>query len=249
MANPQCENGYTKIANEILEALSRAKLNGSEFRIMMHLLRKTYGYNRKEYTASLSKIGQDIGMNRISVKQTMDKLLVKRLTGVSQSANTPSTYWINKDYDAWVLVNPLTPAVSQSANSFVSQSANSSAVLPIVVKKKKKKKINKRKPAPKTSILKSYDYPPWLNKKLWQEFVDMRAKSKHPITSETGITRLVNSLKKIMDDGYDQEEIIGLALERNWRGFFAPSENNSTGNLSKAEKKRREEICVRLGVA
>ena len=38
MANPQCENGYTRIANEILEALSKIRIpkrvDGSVFTIL-----------------------------------------------------------------------------------------------------------------------------------------------------------------------------------------------------------------------
>ena len=47
MANPQLENGFTRIANEILEALSKAELSGSEFRLAIAILRFTYGMQKK----------------------------------------------------------------------------------------------------------------------------------------------------------------------------------------------------------
>ena len=109
-------------------------------------------------------------------------------------------------------------------------------------------KNGKKKNTSKSS-LKSYPYPDWLNMELWAEFCDQRAKSKHPITSSTGITRLLNSLKKLIDEGHAQDDIIGLALERGWRGFFPPSDFNRSDELSETEKHKREKICRRLGIA
>lgn len=50
MSNPQIENGYTKIANELLEALIQAELSGAEYRIVCFIIRQTYGYNQKQST-------------------------------------------------------------------------------------------------------------------------------------------------------------------------------------------------------
>ena len=47
MASPQIEDGYTKIANELLEAISKVNLSSYEFRVIMAIIRKTYGFNKK----------------------------------------------------------------------------------------------------------------------------------------------------------------------------------------------------------
>lgn len=146
MANVQKDHGYTQVAHELLEALSRANLSGQEFRFVMHLIRNTYGYNRKDYSASLANIGQAIDMNRISVKKTTDKLLAHRVIAVSPQGNRkPVKYRINKDYDTWLLPHRLTATVTPQANKSVSPQGNSEKVIPIIVKDNKKKKYIKKK--------------------------------------------------------------------------------------------------------
>ena len=40
-----CEDGFTRIANLILEALALAKLNGTQKGICFFIFRRTYGWN------------------------------------------------------------------------------------------------------------------------------------------------------------------------------------------------------------
>ena len=47
MVSPQWENGYTKIANEILESLARIRINGEARQVLDVIIRKTYGYGKK----------------------------------------------------------------------------------------------------------------------------------------------------------------------------------------------------------
>jgi hypothetical protein len=52
-ANPQLENGYTQIANELIEALARFNLSPYESRLLWYIARKTYGYQKKTDAISL----------------------------------------------------------------------------------------------------------------------------------------------------------------------------------------------------
>ena len=47
MSSPQLENGYTKIANEILESIIKARITASEKDILIFVIRKTYGYGKR----------------------------------------------------------------------------------------------------------------------------------------------------------------------------------------------------------
>ena len=47
MANPQKENGYTSIANDIVEALAGIRIPGEARQCLDVILRKTYGWNKK----------------------------------------------------------------------------------------------------------------------------------------------------------------------------------------------------------
>ena len=56
MADVQIDDGYTKVANELLEAIMRINLSSYEFRVIMAIMRKTYGYSKKHDYISLSQL-------------------------------------------------------------------------------------------------------------------------------------------------------------------------------------------------
>lgn len=55
MANPQIENGYTAVANEILDHLYKQPLNGTELKVVMCILRYTFGLPDTERILTVSK--------------------------------------------------------------------------------------------------------------------------------------------------------------------------------------------------
>lgn len=107
MANPQKENGYTAVANEILEALIRSGLNGTEYGIVLLLLRKTYGFHKKEDEISLSQFLNYIPVTKPSLCKALKNLqLVKiiKLVKKGKSINSSNQYAFLKNYDEWQLV-------------------------------------------------------------------------------------------------------------------------------------------------
>jgi hypothetical protein len=91
--------------------------------------------------------------------------------------------------------------------------------------------INNNPPTPhggNGSVLKSYPYPDWLNKNLWADFHKMRSRIKKPITTERTIKGLITSLKKLMDDGHCQEDIIQMAIDKCWLSFYPPKNTGRT---------------------
>ena len=74
MANPQLENGYTRIANELLEAIIRFPFNGSQLRLFLFLIRKTYGYQKKMDNISISQFVKATGLNRRTVVRELKRL-------------------------------------------------------------------------------------------------------------------------------------------------------------------------------
>jgi len=96
MANPQTENGFTKIANELLDALCAIQLSGHEWKIVHTVIRKTYGYNKKEDWIAGSQITELTGLPKRRVNEAKKKLLEKNIIikdGLKLS--------LNKDYDDW----------------------------------------------------------------------------------------------------------------------------------------------------
>jgi phage replication O-like protein O len=110
MKSPQKENGYTPIANEILEQVIQLSLNGTQLRIIMFVWRYTYGYSRKEHDLSEGFIVKETGINRRQVQRALSELIKMNIIQVLQDATFNATRIIgfNKDYDSWQAAN-MTP--------------------------------------------------------------------------------------------------------------------------------------------
>lgn len=106
MANPQKENGYTAIANEILEALINNQFSGQELRVILLIIRKTYGYHKKMDFVSLSQIAEAIKSSKIRCSQVVRKLELMKILTVNENINgIGKSYIFNKDFEKWKGVN------------------------------------------------------------------------------------------------------------------------------------------------
>ena len=107
MAKPQLQNGYTPIANELLEKVYQLKLNGTQFKIIMCIWRFTYGFSRKEHELSESFISSAIDTDKRQVRRELNNLIKLNVLVVTREATFTSTRKIkfNKYYTKW-LVNP-----------------------------------------------------------------------------------------------------------------------------------------------
>jgi phage replication O-like protein O len=96
VANPQLENGYTKIANEIIENLARINLSPYENRLLMAIIRMTYGWGKKTDFVSISQLGKLTKLDRRNISRTKLRLLHRKLI-----KQTDSKLSFNKNYDEW----------------------------------------------------------------------------------------------------------------------------------------------------
>ena len=102
MANPQKENGYTAIANEILEHITKLNLNGTQFRIVLLIWRYTYGYHKTEREMSLALIAEGIGTTRNHVDRELKALIDRNIVNVSGVGKGRGRLLsVNKNYDQW----------------------------------------------------------------------------------------------------------------------------------------------------
>lgn len=103
MASPQKENGYTAIANELMDALSRTSMASSERQVLDCVIRKTYGFNKKEDSISLSQFVEATGMKKRMVIYAIQNLEAKGIILVTHHGLSPNSYSVQKDYDRWVV--------------------------------------------------------------------------------------------------------------------------------------------------
>jgi phage replication O-like protein O len=101
LANPQPDK-FTKISTELLEALCRIRIPGEAMQVLLFIIRKTYGYKKKDDYISGSQISQATGIVRQNVVRALDKLKKMNLIYVIKNDSPmPSTIGIKKDYEKW----------------------------------------------------------------------------------------------------------------------------------------------------
>ena len=105
MANPQLENGYVKIANEIMDALISARPSGQEMSVALFVIRKTYGFNKTADFISLSQMMAAVGMSKIRASQVVRSLELMKILTVKENINgLTKKYSFNKYFDTWATV-------------------------------------------------------------------------------------------------------------------------------------------------
>lgn len=131
MGDVQLENGYTRIANEILEALATTSLNGTQRRILDVVFRYTYGFSRKKHELSITFIAKATEINKMQIQRELASLIQRNIVLVVTEASFSKSRIIafNKKYSEWLnsdtsqqnseqLADSLTP--SEKANETVS---------------------------------------------------------------------------------------------------------------------------------
>jgi len=99
-SSPQLEDGHIRIANELYDAILANPFTGRQLKVLMAILRKTYGYGKKVDDMSASQIGELCGLNRTHVTATLNQLadmnIITKIAGVYGSI-----VGINKDHKSW----------------------------------------------------------------------------------------------------------------------------------------------------
>jgi len=101
-AEIQPENGFVRIHPAILELLAQRQLGGREFRCLLFLFRKTYGYQKKEDKISLSQWGEGTGIPRTRVGAVLDNLINQNIIyRIDGGEKRPASWGFNKYFETW----------------------------------------------------------------------------------------------------------------------------------------------------
>lgn len=105
MASPQIENGYTRIANELMEALAFTELNGTQRRILDVVFRQTYGFQRKQHELSISFIANGTGIHKKQIQRELNTLIERKIIIVVSEAtfNKSRKLSFNKNHKEWLI--------------------------------------------------------------------------------------------------------------------------------------------------
>ncbi len=214
MASPQVENGFTRIANELLEELLKYKFpkntSIAPLSICLFVMRKTYGYRKIKDRISLSQFELGLNISRPTIVHWLEylvkaKLLVKAIKPLG------SEYSFNKDYHQWI---PLVKAIELvKARKFASKSPLTD-IGKVALTHKRKKKLTKE-------ILQSKDCEIFSSKEYIKSLIGNKRRDTHIIglffkhketefdNKEQANSQLKRHLRPARDlKGYSDEQIL-----------------------------------------
>jgi len=227
MANPQKENGYTPIANELLEAILVYDFpSASPLKILLAVYRKCYGYSKSDDHLSLTQIEKLTNLSRPTVVHWLE-WLVKSLLLVKGVLlpNIGYHYTINKDYDAWnKVVKPL--LLVKPRRLVVKPPLLLGSKPPLTHINKYKTNIHKQ-----GVLILPFQSDQF--KKTWLEFKEMRFKIKKPLTHRAEEMILAKVEKETPETAI---KILEQSIEHCWQTVYPLKDN---GDLIAEDLKRQ----------
>jgi len=113
---PQLEDGFTQIANEIIEALAKCMPGFTEGQIIYAILRKTYGWHKKKDQISISQLIKMTGKSKRMIIYALQNLEAKKMIHIKRTVlngeKQSNIIMFNKNYQEWV-VQGLAPQVER----------------------------------------------------------------------------------------------------------------------------------------
>ncbi|MBC5117347.1 replication protein [Klebsiella quasipneumoniae] len=226
------DDGFTRIANELLEAVMHAGLSQHQLLVFMAVMRKTYGFNKKSDWVSNEQISVLTGIlphKCSAAKSTLVKRGILTQTGRVIGINKAVSEWSSlpvKGKEKKPYLKKVT--LPESGKKSLPESGNAYYPNQVNTKDKhtKDNKDNINNP-PKSPRAVSFDasavqLPDWLSAEIWSSWVAYRRDLKKPIKSQQTVTQAINLLDRCRLNGYSPEEIINQSIANGWQGLFEP---------------------------
>ncbi|MFA5323413.1 MAG: replication protein [Smithella sp.] len=221
MASPQKENGYTAIANEIMDALIASNLSGQDFKIALLILRKTYGFNKNEDVVPLSQMSKATNMHHIRCSQVVGRLQLMKILTVTENINgLGKKYKFNKDFEQWGTVNKNINRLEK-----VKQTVNVLRKSPLMKTARSKDTSSKDNTKDNTPLPPKVEIPIWVSREIFDKYQASRSKKLKPVSYEG----FFKKLKRLAEASRaSPEEILNQSIENGWQGIFELKKNART---------------------
>ncbi|HBW0083259.1 TPA: replication protein [Klebsiella pneumoniae] len=226
------DDGFTRIANELLEAVMHAGLSQHQLLVFMAVMRKTYGFNKKSDWVSNEQLSELTGIlphKCSAAKSVLVKRGILTQTGRVIGINKTVSEWSSlpvKGTEKKTYLKKVT--LPESGKKSLPESGNTYYPNKVNTKDKhtKDNKDNINNP-PKSPRAVSFDalavqLPDWLSAEIWSSWVAYRRDLKKPIKSQQTVTQAINLLDRCRLNGYSPEEIINQSIANGWQGLFEP---------------------------
>ncbi|MEC6021579.1 replication protein [Klebsiella variicola] len=226
------DDGFTRIANELLEAVMHAGLSQHQLLVFMAVMRKTYGFNKKSDWVSNEQISVLTGILPHKCSAAKSALVKRgiltqtgRVIGINKAVSEWSSLPVKGTEKESYLKKVTLPesgkkSLPESGNAYYPNQVNTKD------KHTKDNKDNINNP-PKSPRAVSFDasavqLPDWLSAEIWSSWVAYRRDLKKPIKSQQTVTQAINLLDRCRLNGYSPDEIINQSIANGWQGLFEP---------------------------
>ena len=168
---PQIENGYTRIADEFLEALARFRIPGEQMQVLIFIIRKTWGFQKKQDSIALSQFARGTGLKKPTVCRALSGLEEKNII-IKKDNGIAKTYRINKYYENWKPL-PKKITLSKKIMSVSKKDNDPLSLLSTTIKTSTKKTITKKTFSSDSDEIR-------LSKLLFSHILNNHPKAKQP---------------------------------------------------------------------
>ncbi|MHB1152215.1 MAG: replication protein [Eubacteriales bacterium] len=106
MASPQYKSGFTRIENKILEAITAAKLNGTQYAIVLCIWRYSYVFQSMSCPLSIHFIEKATGLSRRGIQSENKTLIALNVIIVSREPtfDTPREFAFQENITRWSII-------------------------------------------------------------------------------------------------------------------------------------------------
>jgi len=219
MASPQLKDGFTQIANEILDALARTNLTAYQGRVVTCIIRRTYGFKKKSDRISHRQIAGWTGIAQPHIARTLKELQLRNVITLEPSKQG-STIGIQKDFDRWVMPHGVSPY--RGAKVIPNQAKGDTQP---GIKTDTQRGINKRKRKIYSKETIGEVMPSQVSPELWKSFKEHRVTLKKKMTPYAEYLMALK-LQRFADEGHDPEQLINNAILKGWQDVYPGGNHN-----------------------
>jgi len=218
-------DNFTKTPNVIFVIMKFT--TGSEYKIVLHIVRQTMGYNKKSDGISISQFVESTGLSMRQVNNSIKSLKEKKIinvTGQTQKNGGKSynRYSINMK-GVNTLVQKLHKGTAKNAQGVLQKLHKGSAENAHTKENRQntiKQKINKNELFLLEDFYQTFsDYKKFVSVETLLDFIRYRREIKKDIKTSRALKSFIDALSKCVKAGYVKDEVIELMKNKEWQSI------------------------------
>jgi phage replication O-like protein O len=228
VTGPKLENGYLRLANELFDAVLAFPFSKRELLIVLAVIRKTYGFNKKSDEISNYQLAKMTKISLQHIGTTLDKLssigvLTVNETGTVKRGQPVRRLGVNKHWHQWATVNESGTVGNESFSKRTvdcdSKRIGKSTVNETGTTKDNTKDNKDNSARPRARPRVDPILPNGLNLIAWGEYLEHRRAIKARKLKTVSVEKLAAWLVN-QGDAKTQQQIVDQTVRNGWTGLF-----------------------------